>query len=272
MNRSQADILNSKAGMARLLHPLASRQQLLMALASSTGGQAEAASSRDCVVAGLLGNAEQWKRFELAWRRSAIEAAAPRGMLEDSRPEQSRALADLIDTCRLTAIGSRVAGEEYAGLSPEMRRDLTGGRPAEPSILCFRHCLREAARKASKLPPEEKVCFVLDGQDDLSAQAAWLFEEIKSLEPAPVHERLGALGFEPKRHFAALQAAEWLTRELLPPSGINGSKPGLRGRPGISGTLPQRLNFKSFDQHALRLLQRDGETHRREWNRSVSGM
>lgn len=272
MNWSQADILNSKGGMARLLHPLASRQRLLMALASSTGGQAEAPWSRDCVVAGLLGNAEQWKRFELAWRRSGTEAAATQGTPEDVEPDQSRALADLIDTCRLTAIGSRVAGEEYTGLSPEMRRGLTGGRPAEPSILCFRHCLREAARKASKLPPEEKVCFVLDGQDDLSAQAAWLFEEIKGLEPAPFHERLGALGFEPKQRFAALQAAEWLTRELLSLSGNNGSELRPGARPGIGGTLPQRLNFKSFDQQALRLLQRDGETNLRKWNRSASGM
>jgi len=263
MQRSQADIFNSGAGMSWLLHPVASRKRLLMALASSTGGQAEDPWSRDCVVAGLLGTAEQWDRFETEWKRSVAEVGAVRPSLDGVEARMSAALGGLIDTCGLTGIGSSVAGDEYGRLSLEIKRSLTGGRPAEPSILCFRHCIREAASQAAKLPPEEKVCFVVDGEDDLSARAAWLFEEIKGLEPTPARERLGALGFEPKRHFAPLQAAEWLAHELLPASG-NGTP--LRPH----GSRLPRLLFRSFDCQAFRLLQRDWEGRRIEWNRSFS--
>jgi hypothetical protein len=270
MQKSQADILNPAAGMSRLLHPLASRQRLLMALASSTGGARTNSCRDDYVVAGLLGTAKQWAGFEAAWRRSAIEAEAAQGTLDSIEAHPSGALAGLIDTCALTGIGSRVAGEEYEGLSPEMQRYLTGGRPAEPYVLSFRHCILEAASQAAKLPPEEKVCFVLDGQDDLSSQAAWLFEEIKGLEPAPVRERLGALGFEPGQHFLPLQAAEWLAREVLHAPRNNGTSLELRSHLGAHGSRLPRLLFRSFDQQAFRLLQRDWEERRIEWSRGVS--
>jgi hypothetical protein len=241
-----------------------------MALASLAGGQAQDSGARDCAVAGLLGTAEQWARFEAAWGRSAVDVEATRSATDNIEAHHGGTLAGLIDACGLTGIGSRVAGKEYEELSPEMRRHLTGGRPAEPCILCFSHCIREAASLAAKFPTEEKVCVVLDGQDGLSSRAAWLFEEIKGLEPAAVRERLGALGFEPKQHFAPLQAAERLTRELLPAPRDNGTSLERHGHLGSSGSRPQRWHFKSFDQQTLRLLQRDGEKRRIEGSRSLS--
>jgi len=256
--------------MSRLLHPLASRQRLLVAMASSTSGAQTNSCRGDCMVAGLLGTGEQWARFEIEWKRSVAEVGAGRSSLDGAEPRRSAALGGVIDTCGLTAIGSHVAGEEYERLSLERQQSLTGGRPAEPCVLCFRHCVLEAASQAADLPPEEKVCFVLDGQDNLSSQAAWLFEEIKGLEPAPLRERLGALGFEPKQYFAPLQAAEWLGRKLLRLARSDRDDVEMCGPVPVDGSLPPRLLFKSFDRQAFRLLRMDWEERRIEWNRSFS--
>jgi hypothetical protein len=249
-----------------------------MAMASSVGGATTNSSQGDCVVAGLLGTAEQWERFEIAWKGSGVEAEAawlsmgginargsnaPSG--SDTRVDAT--LAGLINACGLMGIGSYLSGEEYGRLSPDMQRTLTGGRPAQPSLLCFRHCIVAAAWQAAKLPPDEKVCFVLDGQDRLASEAPWLLEEIQCLEPAPVRERLGALGFEPKQDFAPLQAAEWLGREFLRHSGNGGANVALPESVPANESFPVRLLFKSFDRQAFRRLQ----TERRiEWNQSFS--
>jgi hypothetical protein len=270
MNGSQVDILSPGAGMSRLLHPLASRERLLMALASSTSGATTNPHRNDYVVAGLLGTAEQWARFETAGARSPGEPEAARSARGNIQAREGSVLAGLIAACGLTGIGSRLAGDEYEALPPEMQRYLTGGHPGEPYTLGFRHCLVEAASQATELPPEEKVCFVLDGEDALASQAAWLFEEITGLEAAPVGERLGALGFEPKQHFPPLQAAEWLARELLPARRDDETTPELRGHLGAHGSPLPRLLFRSFDRQAFRLLQKDWEEQRFEWGRRVS--
>ncbi|MBZ5542249.1 MAG: hypothetical protein LAO07_01040 [Acidobacteriia bacterium] len=256
--------------MSRLLHPLASRQRLLMAMASSMGGVQTDSSRGDFVVAGLLGTAEQWDRFEIEWRRSAVEVEAAQSSMGGIEARRSRVLAGLIDTFGLTGIGSHVAGEEYERLSLEIQRSLTGGHPAEPYVLCFRHCILEAACEAAKLPPQETVSVVLDGQDALASRAPWLFEEIKGLEPAPVRERLGALGFEPKQHFAPLQAAEWLGHEVSSPARNGEARLDLCGPLPADDARRPRLLFKSFDRRAFRLLQRDWEERHIEWNRSFS--
>jgi hypothetical protein len=270
MDRLRVDILNPGAGMSRLLHPLGSRQRPLMALASSTDGVETGSWQGDCVVAGLLGTAEQWAQFEIEWKECLAKVGATWSSMGGAEARRSAELGGMIDTCGLVGMGSYVAGEEYERLSPEMQRSLTGGRPAEPYVLSFRHCVLEAAAQAAILPPEERVCFVLDGQDRLSSQAAWLLEEIKSLEPAPVRERLGALGFEPKQHFAPLQAAEWLGCELLRLAGNNGDDAENCASVRLSSSLPPRLLFKSFDRQAFRLLQRDWEKGHIESSRSFS--
>ena len=278
MDRSQAGIGNPGAGMSRLLHPLASRKRLLMAMASSLGGAPTNSCRGDCVVAGLLGTAEQWDRFETEWKGSVVEGEAALTSMGGINARGSDApsgsstrvgdtLAGLINACGLMGIGSHLSREEYERLSPDIQRTLTGGRPAEPSVLCFRHCMLEAAGQAAKLPPEEKVCFVLDGQDRLASQAPWLFEEIRCLEPAPVRARLGALGFEPKQAFAPLQAAEWLGREFLRHWGNGGANVDLCESVPADGSFPVRLLFKSFDRQAFRRLQTERRT---EWNQSFS--
>jgi hypothetical protein len=269
MDVSGVGILNPRAGMSSLLHPLASRHRLLMAMASSTDAVPKGSCQGDCVVAGLLGTAEQWARFEIEWKGADAKVGAGRSSMGGTEARRSAGPGDVIDTCRLLGMGSYVAGEEYARLSPEMQRSLTGGRPAEPCVLSFRHCVLEAAAQTAELPPEEKVCFVLDGQDRLSSQAAWLLEEIKSLEPPPVGERLGALGIEPKQHFAPLQAAEWLGREMLRLA-KKGDDVETRGAVCLRSPLPSRLFFKSFDRQAFRLLQRDWEEGRLGSSRSFS--
>jgi len=241
-----------------------------MAMASSVGGVKTDSSQGDFVVAGLLGTAEQWDRFDIEWRGSAVEVEAAQSSMGGIEARRSRVLAGLIDTCGLTGIGSHVAGEEYERLSLEIQRSLTGGHPAEPYVLCFRHCILEAACEAAKLPPQEKVSVVLDGQDALASRAPWLFEEIKGLEPAPVRERLGALGFEPKQHFVPLQAAEWLGRELLRLASDDRGDVEMRGPVPADDARRPRLLFKSFDRRAFRLLQRDWEERRIEWNGSFS--
>lgn len=270
MDKSQVGILSPGAGMSRLLHPLASRKRLLMAMASLIG-EAQTADPRrgNCMVAGLLGTAEQWTRFEIEWKRFGIEVGAARTRMSEIESPGGRSLAALVNTCGLTAIGSHLAVAEFERLSLDIRRTLTGGRPAEPHVLCFRHCILEAARQAAQLSPEEKVSVVLDAQDRLGSEALWLFEEIRDLEPASVGKRLGALGFEPKQDFAPLRAAEWLALEFSAQVGNGEACLDLRGAVPDNGSQPLRVLFKSFDRHAFHMLRMDWEGRRGQWNQSI---
>jgi len=215
------------AGLFRLLHPLTNTVKMLAVLSTHLPDACATDTARVCAVAGYLGTEAQRERFVPRWEsilagaglkafdtadyeRSEGEFA---GWNAGQKTELLEKLLAAIKESGLVAIGSALPLAEFEALSAADRMSITFGRPDDPHLLCFNHCLVDAAQRAAPLPREEKVCFVFDWHDDIGSAALWHFEELKNLTSEPVRERLGALGFDSRMEFPPLQAAQLLAYE-----------------------------------------------------------
>jgi len=215
------------AGLFQYLHPISNTVKMLAVLATRLPDAPATGAARVCAVAGYLGSEAQWEQFASRWEsvlagaglRAFDIADCERGEGEfagwgpDQKAELLERLVVAIHQSGLEVIGSALPLVEFEALSPADRVSLTCGRPDDPHLLCFNHCLVEAAQRAAPLPREEKVCFVFDWHDEIGSAALWHFEELKNLTSEPVRERLGAVGFESREEFSPLQAAEFLANE-----------------------------------------------------------
>ncbi len=215
------------AGLSRFLHPLTNTMKMLAVLATRLPDACAADSARICAVAGYLGTEAQWEKFVPRWE-SVLAGAEIKafdttdyehgegefaGWNAGQKTEFLQKLLDAIKESGLVAIGSALPLAEFEALSSADRVSITFGRPDDPHLLCFNHCLVDAAQRAAPLPREEKVCFVFDWHDDIGSAVLWHFEDLKNLTSEPVRERLGALGFDSRKEFSPLQAAELLAYE-----------------------------------------------------------
>jgi hypothetical protein len=220
-------------GTASLLHALSSKLKLLAVLATRLGYEAAEPSPRVCAVAGYLGSREQWANFAPRWEKAVTEAGVREfrredlergggefsGWGEEKRSQFLARLMAIIHESQLEALTSGLALEEFEALSPADKVSLTCGRPADPHVLCFNHCLVEAARRAASHPREEKVGIVFDWNDAIGSAALWHMEELKTLTSEAIRERLGALGFESRLEFPGLQAADLLVFDCFQRAG-----------------------------------------------------
>lgn len=215
------------AGVFRILHPLSNKVRMLAVLATRLPDAPATDTVRVCAVAGSLGSEAQWEQFASPWESvlagaglKALDVADyVRGEGEfagwgaDQKAELLERLVEAIHQSGLEVIGSALPLADFEALATADRVSLTCGRPDDPHLLCFNHCLVGAAQRAAPLPREEKVCFVFDWHDEIGSAALWHFEELKNLTSEPVRERLGAVGFEFRKDFSPLQAAELLAYE-----------------------------------------------------------
>ena len=215
------------AGLSRILHPISNTVKMLAVLSTRLPDACATDAARVCAVAGYLGTEAQWERFAPRWE-SVLAGAGLKafdtadyargegefaGWNADQKTELLERLLGPIKESGLGAIGSALPLAEFEALSSADRVSLTCGRPDDPHLLCFNHCLVDVAQRAAPLPREEKVCFLFDWHDDIGSAALWHFEELKNLTSEPVRERLGALGFDSRKEFSPLQAAELLAFE-----------------------------------------------------------
>lgn len=215
------------AGAFQILHPLSNTVKMLAVLATHIPEASATDAARVCAVAGYLGSEAQWEQFASRWE-SVLAGAGLRafdtadyerdegqfaGWTAGQKTELVERLLDAIHASGLEVIGSALPLAEFEALSSADRLSLTCGRPDDPHLLCFSHCLVRAAQRAAPLPREEKVSFVFDWHDEIGSAALWHFEELKNLTSEPVRERLGALGFESRKEFSPLQMAELLASE-----------------------------------------------------------
>lgn len=215
------------------------------------------AGSRICAIAGYVGPAEEWQTFEHRWKRAITDAGitafhmatfqSRRGEFagwSDLRREQLLAeLVGIIKARDLLGVGSGLVIEDYERLSDEDKTWMTHGNPEKPYFLCFQHCIVEAAHRADGLPPQEKVAFAFDRQDEFSAEAIRLYNDMKGQADWENKHRLAdAVGFASKVETVALQAADLLAYECYkhlenrlydPQRGVRWPMGQLRRRPFV---------------------------------------
>lgn len=219
--------LRPSAGPSQPLHPLTNSVRTLAVLATRLPDAHAIDPARVCVVAGYLGPEAQWEKFSLRWGSVLADAGLTAfdaldyergegelaGWTADQKTGLREKLLGAINESGLVAIGSALPLAEFEALASANRVSLTCGRPEDPHLLCLNHCLVDAAQRAAPLPRDEKVCFVFDWQDEMGSALLWHFEELKNLASQPVRERLGTLGFDSRKAFSPLQAAELLAYE-----------------------------------------------------------
>lgn len=256
-------------GLARLLHPVTSKKKILAALAASTDGSGIHDTSRICAVAGYVGTEEEWDLFESRWTGAIKEAGITAFRMPDFENRRGEfagwsdtkrrlfleKLIQIINAGHISGVGSALVMAEYKLLSKAEKIALTYGRPHDPYVLCFRHCIVEAAHRADGLPPEETVSFVFDWQDEFGPAALWLFDDLKNLESPPIRQRLGAIGFESKLEFVPLQAADLLAFECYKhlEDRYYGRHRGVRWPMKRLQSRPFRPRY--FDRDAIRTMQ-----------------
>ncbi len=251
MGTQRPNQLQTAMSMAHLLHPLTSREKMLMVLASHATENRGGASPQGWAVAGLLAGQTEWERFEQKWRK--LPVPEPAGGL---RAWQVAGLFGSLAEGELLGIGCAISAAAFASIPIDERKRRLWGNSDNPQLSCFQHCVTDAVRRLTGLPEEESVCFLMDCGDAMAAAALWFYEDLKNFSPEPARRRLGALGVESKRDFPLLQAAEALAAECckelrIPAEGrVDGSR---SNRPHLHFTVLDGPRPLSQFQHSLQV-------------------
>ncbi len=189
-------------GYSRLLHLLACRERMFMALASHAGPEGDASKSEGWAVAGVLASQHAWEDFGRRWTAALARDPAQCG------------LPGLIRELKITCIGAVLSAAGRGSRRAGSRSAYFPRRIPDPGLLCFEHCVLEAARRMQSAPAGETVFFLMDWSEPLASSALWHLEDLMNFSASPVRERLGALGFESSRDFPPLQAARWFAENI----------------------------------------------------------
>lgn len=181
-------------GCAHLLHLLACREKMFMVLASCGD---PAGNTPVIAVAGLLASQHAWKEFDSQCRTWGSQGIDP-GV-------QPRTLESVGIVGIGAVMGTPVSSTQLASKSSTSPADIM-----DPGLMCFEHCVLEAARRMQPAPMGQTVCFVLDWHDALASSALWHLEDLMNFSPRPLRERFGALGFEHGTAFPPLRVARQL--------------------------------------------------------------
>jgi Protein of unknown function (DUF3800) len=200
-------------------------------------------SARNCIVAGYIGSAAHWKKFNPAWeailRKYGIrEFHAQRFFAKDNRSgrrvgdyrgwddrkanEFLQSLIEVIKSYKIRALASFIPVELFQSQTEHSRRFLTGGRynngkwvrtgaPNKPYYLPFQHCLIEATERC---PVSDKVHFVFDENKQLSPWAKELYWDLVDSGELQVGPMLGDIAFESSLDHCGLQAADLFCYEV----------------------------------------------------------
>ena len=186
---------NVLEGCSRLLRLLACREKMFMVMASYVDPDGKSPAS----VAGLLASQYAWKDFDAQCRtiKSLDTDAIPYSkILESGGVAGIAALAD----------------SQASSAQSVLKASTNPSNKIDPGLLCFEHCVLEAARRMQPAPPGQTVCFVMDWQDPLASSALWHLEDLMNFSPLSIRERFGAIGFEHSDTFLPLWAAQLLAR------------------------------------------------------------
>jgi len=194
--------------------------------------------SKVCIVAGFLGEVDQWESLERAWMATlrkygldcfhaiVIFARGKDRPLRSPYKEWGNERTDefltelirIINDHEIKLVGSAVVKEDFYDLNQKERRLLTGatfnhkkrkidtsGKPNHPYFagLAF------AIQHTTKVEPSGDVIeFMMDRQAQYSRWAVDWYHEWEETAPPDVRGRLGGLSFRDKCRFVGLQSAD----------------------------------------------------------------
>lgn len=198
-------------GCSSLLHMRNCRQKMFMVMASHAQRLGKGPRASRVAVAGLLAGQYAWEE---------LGATCGTWFSHDAD------LGDFLKSLESAGVAGICAVRDPSTSDPSPE-------PIDPRLICFEHCVLEAARRLAPAPAGETVCFIMDWLDPLAPSALWRLEDLTNFSLPPVRVRLGALGFEHGESFLPLRAARWLANRC-----VEGTpSPGLRVASGESHAL-----------------------------------
>jgi len=258
-----------KLGTSRLLHPLSSQRKMLMAVATHRATSGHPENPLGWAAAGLLAPQDEWEQFSGNWQSALAGATRSAEVKHPGSPvTTSEILCALLEGSKIAAVGCALSDATFTSLPQVERRKLLWSHDGDAALLCLRHCLAEAAAKMGGLPAEERVCFVMDWQDELASAALWFFEDCLHFSNEPSRQRLGSLGFESGQDFLPLRAAREFAQECSRRLGKAASDEDRQEPdPPLSRLEVTILGCQEI-ANSIPL----SKDRRREWNQSASGL
>jgi hypothetical protein len=161
-------------------------------------------SKNSCIIAGFLGNEDQWARFDEEWKKGL--GKRERLHMKDlqwSKPDRIAALlaqlGPIPEACGLERIFGSVRGADYEDLVPNepMLRLI-----ASPYMMAMQPCL---IKTMEYVPADESVLFTFERQDRYSPL---------SHLPEEAHGSRVVMAYVPKDATARTQPADYLAYEM----------------------------------------------------------
>jgi hypothetical protein len=194
--------------------------------------------ARICVIAGFVGSARQWERFERRWAAIGEDAKSPgfhsksffakdpngqrvppyRGWTEDRALSLINGVVKAISQTDVHPIVAGVNVEAFRQYTEKERRVLTGaalsalglkgtGCPTKPYFLVFQDIIFQALDRLKRL--DWKVDFVFDQQTVFEGFALELYGQLNA-DDDKWSRRMGDISFRSRTNVPQLQAADLL--------------------------------------------------------------
>lgn len=198
-------------GCSSLLHLRTCRQKMFMVMACHGQQAGIDLSVPGCAVAGLLASQYAWEGFGATCSDLLSPAVEFGDFLKTLES------AGIVGICAAAGPSTSDSARAAFGNSSPVPEHI------DPRLICFEHCVVEAARRLAPAAAGETVCFIMDWLDPLAPSALWHLENLTNFSSPAVRVRLGTLGFEHSETFLPLQTATLLARrcaEVTPSTGL----------------------------------------------------
>jgi hypothetical protein len=225
----------SWCGWVTLIQPHRKVLAMIHAYLDESGIQDGAAI---CVVAGYFGGPGQWRKQEIAWRKTLAEAGVPlkkfhsldliehrKFFFEMPREKHKKLINDLTAALmqpKIYPISYGVILDDFAALSMPQKQFFTGatiddrikpgklktsGCPSKPYFMPFLQCLRKLCEYA---PVGGKTHFFFGLDRPFYRYALEMFKMIENRPEKPHAAQLGNAHLPPAKETPQLQAADFL--------------------------------------------------------------
>jgi hypothetical protein len=237
-------------------------------------------------IAGYVAESGNWFELTRTWKSLLAEAGVAcfhmadfenrqgefEGWTNEKRIGFINDLITLVNSTDVWGIASAVVRPDYDRLSAEFiaQGKVTPHWYGHPYLLAFQHCLIETCVHATDLHPSEKIAFVFDQQADFHARAEAVYHELREGTSWPRAFRLGSLHFASKHDAVPLQVADLLVYDVRKALDHKLFEPDRGERKSMARLRRRLINFRYFDEAAIRAVIKEFEKSRSPSSQDVS--